>query len=54
MLITGLNDLAMLRFMAVHGGRPGDGFALFLMGIVAVAALVWALANTGNNQSARN
>jgi hypothetical protein len=54
MLITGLNDLAMLRFVAVHGGRPGDGFALFLMGIVAVAALVWALAHSGNNLSAKN
>jgi hypothetical protein len=51
-LNEGLNDLAMMRFLVVHGGRGGDGFALLLMGAVAVGVLVWALSRSGSNQSA--
>jgi hypothetical protein len=54
MLTASGNDLAMLRFLLVHGGRSGDGFALFLMGLVAVGALIWALSHSGNNQSAKS
>lgn len=57
MLTATMNDLAMLRFLVVHGGRGGDGLALVLMGIVAVGVLIWALAHTGNaqnSQSAKN
>jgi hypothetical protein len=54
MSTAGLNELAMLRFLVVHGGRSGDGFALLLMGVVAVGALVWALSHAGSNQSAKS
>jgi hypothetical protein len=53
MLTAAMNDLAMLRFLVVHGGRAGDGFALFLMGVVAVGVLVWALSDSGSSQSAK-
>jgi hypothetical protein len=55
MLTAGLNELAMLRFLVVHGGRSGDGFALFLMGAVAFGVLIWALSHSSssNNQSAK-
>jgi hypothetical protein len=54
MLTAGMNDLAMFRFGGFrfgHGG--GEGFALLLMGLVAVGVLVWALSHTGSNQSAK-
>ncbi len=54
MLTAGLNELAMIRVLVVHGGRSGDGFALFLMGFVLVGAVAWALAHSGSNQSAKN
>jgi hypothetical protein len=54
MLTAGLNQLAMLRLVMVHGGRSGDGFGLFLLGVIAVGALVWALSHSSNNQSAKS
>jgi hypothetical protein len=54
MLTAGLNELAMLRFLVVHGGRSGDRFGLFLIGVIAAGVLVWALAHAGTNESAKN
>jgi hypothetical protein len=54
MLTAEMNDLAMIRFGGFrfgHGG--GEGFALLLMGLVAVGVLVWALSHSDRNQSAR-
>jgi|SRR5580658_1309570 hypothetical protein len=54
MLTAGMNDLAMIRFGGFrfgHGG--GEGFALLLMGLVAVGVLVWALSHSDHNQSAK-
>jgi hypothetical protein len=53
MVTAGMNDLGM-RVLALHGGRGGDGFALVLMGVVAVGVLVWALAHSGSNQSSKS
>ena len=54
MVTSGMNDLAM-RVLVFHGGRGGDGFALLLMGVLAVGVLVWALAHSGSgNQSAKS
>jgi hypothetical protein len=54
MLTAGMNDLAMIRFGGFRFGHSGgDGFALLLMGLVAVVVLVWALSHAGNNQSAK-
>jgi hypothetical protein len=52
MLTAGMNDLAM-RVVVFHSGRAGDGFGLFLMGVIAVGVLIWALAHSGSNQSAK-
>jgi hypothetical protein len=52
MLTAGMNDLAM-RILVFHGGRGGDGLGLFIMGVVAVGVLVWALSHSSGNQSAK-
>lgn len=55
MFTAGMNDLAMIRFGGFRFGHSGgDGFALLLMGIVAVGVLVWALSHSDNNQSAKS
>jgi hypothetical protein len=55
MLTAGVNELAMIRLVVFHGaGRSGDGFALLLMGAVAVGALIWALSHNGRNESAKS
>lgn len=55
MFTAGMNDLAMLRFGGFRFGHSGgDGFALLLMGLVAVGVLVWALSHSSGNQSARS
>jgi cbb3-type cytochrome oxidase subunit 3 len=50
-----MNALALARFGGIHvmhGG--GDAVGLLLMGVVAISVVVWALARSGGNQSARN
>jgi hypothetical protein len=54
MVTAGMNALAMVRFGGFRGGHAGDGFALLLMGLVAVGVLVWALSHGDRNQSAKN
>lgn len=54
MVTAGMNALAMIRFGGFRGGHSGDGFALLLMGLLAVGALVWALSHGDRNQSAKN
>ena len=54
MLTAGMNNLAMIRFGGFRFGHSGgDGFALLLMGLVAVGVLIWALSHSDHNQSAK-
>lgn len=53
MATVGMNDLAMrLGGFRLHHG--GDGAALLLMGVVALGVLIWALARSDRDQSARS
>jgi hypothetical protein len=54
MLTAGLNQLAMMRLLVVHGGRSANAFGLLLTGIVAVGVFVWALSYPGTSQSGKN
>ncbi len=52
MLTTGSNALALAIFRGFHGG--GDGL-VWLLGLVIVGVLVWALIRpSGNNDPAKN
>jgi cbb3-type cytochrome oxidase subunit 3 len=55
MFTAAINSLAMMRFGGFRAAHSaGDAFGLFLMGVVAVGVLVWALARSDRNESARN
>ncbi|HZP05055.1 MAG TPA: hypothetical protein VFB43_09155 [Terracidiphilus sp.] len=46
--------VAMIWFGELQIERVEDAFALLLMGLVAMAVLVWALAHSTHDESARN
>ena len=48
------NDVAM-RFGGFHFGHGGgDGAFLFLMGLLVLGVVIWAVARAGNGHSARS
>ena len=53
-MTAGMNGLAMLRLVGIRAGHAGgDGLALLVMGLVAVAVLIWALSHSERNESAK-
>jgi len=55
MVSAAIGGLAMVRLSGFHGAHnPGDAFGLLVMGVVAIGVLVWALAHSDRNGSARN
>jgi cbb3-type cytochrome oxidase subunit 3 len=54
MLTAGTNALAMARFgfRIAHGG--GEAFGLLVITVSALGILVWALSQSGRNESAKN
>lgn len=46
--------LATIWFDGLQIKRVEDAFALLLMGLVAMAVLVWALSHASHDESARN
>ena len=56
MLTAGLNALAMVRFggfRVLHGGGQG-GFALLLIGLLAIGVAGWAVTRSEHSEPAKN
>lgn len=56
MATAGLNAMALVRFHGfrmLHGGGNG-GFAWLLFGLLAIGVAVWAVARTGQGETAKN
>jgi hypothetical protein len=51
MLTTAVNELALMRWGGFRLHSGGDGFALFLIGLVALCILIWALWGPGHKGS---